>query len=61
VKYILIILFIIVLQSCTSYVSNNNDIGLKIDIYNKEMTYEKFKQAAINYAQKASFPKLTNK
>ena len=33
---------------------------LEIDIYNSEMTYEKFKKKLIDYADKATYPSLTN-
>ena len=36
-----------------------NDKVLDIDIYNKEMTFEKFKETVIDYADKATYPDLT--
>ncbi len=59
-KYILIITLSI-LTSCISSIEKNNDTKLNIDIYQSDMTYEKFKQYAIDYAEKASYPNLTNK
>ena len=59
-KYGLItILFI--LSSCTSKISKINDTELNIDIYQKDMTYEKFRQYVIEYAEKATYPSLSNK
>tara|TARA_B100000700_G_C14487950_1_gene598220 strand:+ start:373 stop:555 length:183 start_codon:yes stop_codon:yes gene_type:complete len=59
-KYgLLIILFI--LTSCISNIKKSNDTKLNIDIYQNDMTYEKFKQYAIDYAEKAPYPSLTNK
>tara|TARA_Y100000022_G_C13012747_1_gene267511 strand:+ start:88 stop:240 length:153 start_codon:yes stop_codon:yes gene_type:complete len=49
------------LTSCKTHVSNNDDLGLQIDIYKKDMTYEKFKQKVIEYADEASFPTISNK
>ncbi len=59
-KYILII-SLSILTSCISSIEKNNDAKLNIDIYQSDMTYEKFKQYAIDYAENASFPSLTNK
>ena len=57
--FILYALFFI--SACNSQVSNNNDKGLQIDIYKSDMTFEKFKQEVIKYAEDASYPSLTNK
>ncbi len=34
---------------------------LNIDIYQNDMTYEKFKKYAIEYAENSSYPNLSNK
>ena len=59
-RYLLIILIFITFSSCSNHVSNFNDKELDIDIYNSEMTYEKFKATVIDYADKASYLSLTN-
>ncbi len=59
-KYLLLVLIFLIVSNCNNQVSNFNDKGLDIDIYKKDMTYEKFKQTIIEYADKASFPNLTN-
>ena len=59
-RYLLIILIFITFSSCSNHVSNFNDKELDIDIYNSEMTYEKFKTTVVDYADKASYPSLTN-
>ena len=59
-RYLLIILIFITFSSCSNHVSNFNDKELDIDIYNSEMTYEKFKKNVIDYADKATYPSLTN-
>ena len=59
-RYSILILISIALSSCSNKVSNFNDKGLDIDIYNSEMTYKKFKEIVINYADEASFPSLIN-
>ena len=46
------------LFSCTSQI--NTDKVLNIDIYQNDMTYEKFKQYVIEYADKSTYPNLTN-
>ena len=58
-RYLLIILIFITFSSCSNHVSNFNDKELDIDIYNSEMTYEKFKETVIDYADKATYPSLT--
>ena len=58
-KYGLIII-VFILSSCTSKLTKNNDTLLNIDIYRSDMTYEKFNQYVIEYAEKASYPSLTN-
>jgi len=59
-RYLILILISISLSNCSNQVSNFNDKGLEIDIYNSEMTYEKFKETVIDYADKATYPSLTN-
>jgi hypothetical protein len=59
-RYLILILISISLSNCSNQVSNFNDKGLEIDIYNSEMTYEKYKETVINYADKATYPSLTN-
>ena len=60
-RYLILILILIALLNCSNRVSNFNDKGpAEIDIYNSEMTYEKFKQTVIDYADKATYPSLTN-
>ena len=58
-RYLILILILIALSNCSNQVSNFNDKGLEIDIYNNEMTYEKFKETVIDYADKATYPSLT--
>ena len=60
-RYFLLILIFISLANCTNQVSNFNDNELDIDIYNTEMTFDKFKKTVIDYADKASYPNLTKK
>ncbi len=55
-----LILLLFFLQNCSTTASNNNDKGLKIDIYENDMTYEKFKKIVIDYAENAPFPQLTD-
>tara|TARA_Y100000590_G_C15627596_1_gene979947 strand:- start:255 stop:446 length:192 start_codon:yes stop_codon:yes gene_type:complete len=59
-KYILMLITLIFLSSCSSKFSKNNNTGLNIDIYQYDMTYEKFKQYVIEYAEKSTYPSLTN-
>ena len=59
-RYLILILISISLSNCSNQVSNFNDKGLEIDIYNSEMTYENFKETVIDYADKATYPSLTN-
>ena len=56
----LLTLIFIIFSSCSYQVSNFNDKELDVDIYNSEMTYEKFKATVIDYADKASYLSLTN-
>ena len=58
-RYLLIMIVLIFLLSCTS--KKNNDKFLNIDIYQNDMTYEKFKQHVIEYADKSTYPSLSNK
>tara|TARA_Y100001935_G_C17160940_1_gene435276 strand:+ start:97 stop:225 length:129 start_codon:yes stop_codon:yes gene_type:complete len=41
--------------------SNLDDKALDIDIYRSDMTYEKFKNKVLNYADRAPYPSLTKK
>ena len=59
-RCLLLILILSTFSSCSYHVSNFNDKELDIDIYNSEMTYEKFKTTVVDYADKASYPSLTN-
>ena len=59
-KFLILILIPIALLNCSNQVSNFNDKGLDIDIFNSEMTYEKYKEIAIDYANNAPYPSLTN-
>ena len=59
-KYQLLIIALIFLSSCASNVVNN-DAVLNIDIYQNDMTYEKYKQHVIDYADKSPYPSLTSK
>ena len=55
-----LILLLFFLQNCSTSALNSNDKGLKIDIYENDMTYEKFKKIVIDYAENAPFPQLTD-
>tara|TARA_A100001037_G_C14684659_1_gene428926 strand:- start:78 stop:260 length:183 start_codon:yes stop_codon:yes gene_type:complete len=57
-KHVLSIMALFFLFSCTSQI--NTDKALNIDIYQSDMTYEKFKQYVIEYADKSTYPNLTN-
>ncbi len=59
-RYLILILISISLSNCSNQVSNFNDKGLEIDIYNSEMTYEKYKETVIDYADKATYTSLRN-
>ena len=59
-KYQLLIIALIFLSSCSSTI-DNNDTVLNIDIYQNDMTYEKYKQHVIDYADKSPYPSLTSK
>ena len=50
---------IIFLSSCSGKTNKNNGASLNIDIYQYDMTYEKFKQYALEYAKKSPFPSLS--
>ena len=56
----MLIFIFITFSSCSNQVSNFNAKELDIDIYNNEMTYEKFKKKVIDYSDEASYPSLTN-
>ena len=58
-RYVFILLLFF-LQNCSTTALNTNDKGLKIDIYENDMTYEKFKKIVIDYAENAPFPQLTD-
>ena len=58
-RYVFILLLFF-LQNCSTTALNSNDKGLKIDIYENDMTYEKYKKIVINYAENAPFPQLTD-
>ena len=60
-KYTLIIIALIFLSSCSSKLNKNDNAKFNIDIYQNDMTYEKFKQHVIKYAETSSYPSLTNK
>ena len=59
-KYLLLLFLLHFLTACSSYNSNIGDKGLEIDIYSNEMTFEKFKQTLINYADNSTYPSLTS-
>ena len=42
-------------------VFSDSDTVLNIDIYQNDMTYEKYKQHVIDYADKSPYPSLTSK
>ena len=56
-----LLLLLFILTSCASKITKNNDTKLNIDIYRSDMTYEKFKQYVIDYADKAPYPNLSKK
>jgi len=56
-----LIIILLILTSCISKISKNDDTKLNIDIYQSDMTYEKFKQYVIDYADKAPYPNLSKK
>ena len=58
-RYVFILLLFF-LQNCSTTALNSNDKGLKIDIYENDMTYEKFKKIVMDYAENAPFPQLTD-
>ena len=60
-KYAYIFLTLLFLTGCKSNISNKGDLDLQIDIYKNDMTFEKFKQKLIEYAENSSYPSLTNK
>ena len=60
-RYIKIILILLILTGCNSYLSNEKNTSLQIDIFDNGMTFENFKQKVIDYANKAPFPSLSNK
>ena len=59
-RYLLLISIIFTLSNCSNRISNFNDKGLDIDIYRSDMTFEKFKKTVIDYADRTSYPSLTN-
>tara|TARA_Y100000591_G_C21711814_1_gene633934 strand:- start:603 stop:788 length:186 start_codon:yes stop_codon:yes gene_type:complete len=60
-KYSLTLFFFLLLVACTNKGIQSNDFDLKIDIYKKGITFEKFKKSVIEYAEKSTYPSLTNK
>tara|TARA_Y100001958_G_scaffold134279_1_gene104830 strand:- start:605 stop:790 length:186 start_codon:yes stop_codon:yes gene_type:complete len=60
-KYFLLILILFSLPNCSNKMSNLDDKALDIDIYRSDMTYEKFKNKVLNYADRAPYPSLTKK
>ena len=58
-RYIYIFI-LIVINGCISQKSIDNENGLQIDIFKKDMTYEKYKKAVIDYANKSKYPSLIN-
>tara|TARA_Y100001970_G_scaffold171596_1_gene209757 strand:+ start:1324 stop:1509 length:186 start_codon:yes stop_codon:yes gene_type:complete len=60
-RYIKIIFFLLLLTGCSSYLSNTNKTSLQLDIYENGMTFEKFKQKVMDYANNAPYPSLSNK
>ena len=60
-KYIFILISLIFLISCSPKLNKKNETSFNIDIYENDMTYEKFKQYVIEYAENATYPSLTNK
>tara|TARA_Y100000590_G_scaffold418757_1_gene519859 strand:- start:465 stop:650 length:186 start_codon:yes stop_codon:yes gene_type:complete len=59
-KYIIITITLIFLSSCSSNIAKNKNTILNIDIYQNDMTYEKFKQHVIEYAENSIYPSLTD-
>tara|TARA_Y100001970_G_scaffold275015_1_gene375695 strand:+ start:603 stop:782 length:180 start_codon:yes stop_codon:yes gene_type:complete len=55
------LILLLILTSCTTKMTKNSDEKLNIDIYQSDMTYEKFKQYVIDYADKAPYPNLSSK
>ena len=60
-RYLFILISAFLLLSCSSKSNRNNTTSLNIDTYQKDMTYEKFRQYVIEYAEKATYPSLSNK
>tara|TARA_Y100000590_G_C15076411_1_gene772117 strand:+ start:40 stop:222 length:183 start_codon:yes stop_codon:yes gene_type:complete len=59
-RYLLIIISLI-LPSCAPNTQKDKNVIHNIDIYQDDMTYEKYKQYVIEFAEKATFPNLTDK
>ncbi len=57
-RNLLIFFLFVIFVGCSPNYSKIDDKGLQIDIYNTDMTYEKFKQIVIQYADEASYPNL---
>ena len=57
-KYIFILISLIFLISCSPKLNTKNETSFNIDIYENDMTYEKFKKIVIDYAENAPFPQL---
>ena len=51
------IAFLIFLQSCSNKISN--DKVFNIDIYQNDITFDKYKQYVIEYAENTDFPSLS--
>ena len=60
-KHAYIFLILLFLTGCKSNITNKDDLDLQIDIYKNDMTFEKFKQKLIEYAENSSYPSLTKK
>ena len=43
-KYLIIIFFLLLLPACANQVSNNNDLGLQIDIYKKDVNHKDYRK-----------------
>ena len=56
-KYLIMIAFLIFLQSCSNKISN--DKVFNIDIYQNDITFDKYKQYVIEYAENTDFPSLS--
>ena len=57
-KYVLLLITLFFFTACSSKI--NGYKALNVDIYQNDMTYEKFKQYVIEYAEKSPYPSLTD-